>query len=100
MQRCDDAGIFTKLSGIKTKAWGFGSGGNMMFSGSVVCIYDGFGKPTISKITYEKKGEAEIYVQTNNSITNQNQVEVIIPKVFTIHVFDLETKSSFEIYQP
>ncbi|MDQ0057887.1 hypothetical protein J2T14_000048 [Paenibacillus harenae] len=68
MQRCDDAGIFTKLSGTKTKAWGFGSGGNMMFSGSEVCIYDGFGKPKISKIIYEKKGEAEIYVQTNNSI--------------------------------
>lgn len=70
----------------------------MMFSGSVVCIYDGFGKPTISKIIYDKKGEAEIYVQTDNSITSQNQVEVIIPKVFTFHVFNSETKSSFEIY--
>ncbi|MFF2479766.1 hypothetical protein [Paenibacillus sp. NPDC058071] len=99
MQRCDDTGIFQRLSGTTTKAWGFGTGGNMMFNGSVVCIYDSFGKPTISSIIIsDNKKEAQIYVQTDSSILNQERVAVVLPAVHTVQVFDYETKSSFAIY--
>ncbi|MFC4809604.1 hypothetical protein [Paenibacillus sp. GCM10023250] len=99
MQSCDDTGIFQTLSGISTKAWGFGTSGNMMFTGSVVCIYNSFGKPTISSIAITKnKREARIYVQTDHRILNQARVAVILPHINTVQVVDSETKSSFNIY--
>ncbi|MFF2089860.1 hypothetical protein [Paenibacillus sp. NPDC058174] len=99
MQRCDDTGIFQRLSDTTTKAWGFGTGGNMMFNGSVVCIYNSFGKPSISSIIFsDNKKEAQIYVKTDNSILNQERVAVILPSIHSVQVFDDETKSSFEIY--
>lgn len=99
MQSCDDTGIFQRLSGTKTKAWGFGTSGNMMFNGSVVCIYDGFGKPTISSIIFsDNNKEAQIYLQTDNSILNQERVAIILPAVHVVQVFDSETKSSIKIY--
>jgi|GEM_PF-6540535 hypothetical protein len=99
MQMCNDTGLFTKLSGTKTKAWGFGVNMNMMFNGSVACIYDGFGKPAISSIIFSKnKKEAQIYVQTDNRILDQNRVQVILPAVSTIQVFDSETNESYLLY--
>ncbi|CAM3543010.1 hypothetical protein PALU110988_28175 [Paenibacillus lupini] len=88
-----------RLSGTKAKAWSFGTGGNMMFTGSVVCIYDSFGKPEIDRIIFSKnKKEAQVYVRTDSSIKNQERVVVILDNVSTVQVFDSETESSFDIY--
>ncbi|GLX66761.1 hypothetical protein MU1_11050 [Paenibacillus glycanilyticus] len=99
MQMCNDTGIFDNLSPAETKAWGFGVHTNMMFAGSVVCIYNGFGKPAVNHIIFSKdKKEAQIYVQTDAQMKNYNRVEVILPTVSTIEVIDAVSKDSYLLY--